>query len=337
MLSTGLMHLLPEASEMIAESLTHMGQQQAQEATNSTTLVVQQNNGALAVAAFPWSMLVCGVSVIGLFAIDVLLNNIIFSTHQHSDDHEHCQHSSHEKGHKQETHSLTCMQQLCGKEPIRRTLSQSVLWLSLCVHSISAALAFGMELEPSKAYTLFGAIIGHHIVEAFSYGVILDKSLGQKVWWSLLFYCLTYSALLPIGIGVGMAIATAPHDDVFQLVQGFILSIACGAFLYVALFEVLMNHSHAADKEKEDRRSLQESSKELASEQPIYSLPTSVSETAIAMEMSETNSKPPVIEATQKHNHQLNSDNTQEKVLLAIRFALFCLGFAIMAVIAIWV
>jgi len=101
-------------------------------------------------------------------------------------------------------------------------------------------------------YSIFGAIIGHHLIEAFSFGVILNRALGIKIWWAILFFIVTYASLLPIGIGIGIGLSTQIQSVGFQLVQGFIIAIAAGAFMYVAIFEVLIGHNHFGEDDEDE-------------------------------------------------------------------------------------
>ena len=107
-------------------------------------------------------------------------------------------------------------------------------------------------LFSQKVYSIFGPILGHHLIEAFSFGVVLNRALGIKIWWAIVFFILTYASLLPLGIGVGMGLSTQIQSVGFQLVQGFIIAVAAGAFMYVAIFEVLIGHNHFGEDDEEE-------------------------------------------------------------------------------------
>lgn len=86
---------------------------------------------------------------------------------------------------------------------------------------------------------IFAAIISHKFVEAFTMGSIINEGF-ERVWVAILFV-LAFSVATPGGIGIGMAIAEQETTPTYQLVQYCLLALASGAFLHVALFEVLFH------------------------------------------------------------------------------------------------
>lgn len=119
-------------------------------------------------------------------------------------------------------------------------------------------------------WSIFVAIISHKVMESFSMGLILNK--GFKRLWVVLLFIVSFSIASPLGIGIGIGIAEIGESPGLALARYFLLSLASGAFVHVAIFETL-------DK-----------------------------------------------------NHQPSN-----AILMVLKFVLFTTGFAIMAVIAIWV
>ena len=97
-------------------------------------------------------------------------------------------------------------------------------------------------------WSLFVAIVSHHLVEAFSLGVIMEDAFRGRFVYAFVLLIL-YSCATPGGIGVGIAVITLEgSSSVFKLVQALILSLASGAFLHVSLLEILINHKHLDDQ-----------------------------------------------------------------------------------------
>lgn len=366
-----MVHLLPEANEMIATSVQHL-KAPPFPTTNETiaaflkassvqlTSTLGETECESNADAFPWAMVLTAVSMVALFKLDVLFTRVLFQQNQHN----------HEKATKSSQHHSR-KDGCCSLTTYSRIFSQSVLWLSLCIHSFSVALAFGVETSEVKVYTLYGAIISHHLIEAFSYGIILDNAIGVYAWWAHLFYIFTYAALLPIGIGLGMGISAVVKHDAFTLVQGIIMAIACGAFLYIAIFEVLMEHNHGSEIESSTAaqelmrldEQQQKQSQQQVDLQDMINSPSNdqlheeaggnnkssnvsaiVDSTAVTSATSPTS--PDCIDTIRlpaMNNITAVSVNSSakysllDKVVLTVRFSLFVLGFTSMTIVKIWV
>jgi zinc transporter 1/2/3 len=93
-------------------------------------------------------------------------------------------------------------------------------------------------------WSLFAAIISHKLVEAFTMGSVITE--GFKKGWVAVLFVIAFSLATPTGIGIGIAIAEQEMTPVYSLVQHCLLALASGAFLHVALFEVLFHQPDSA-------------------------------------------------------------------------------------------
>ncbi len=153
---------------------------------------------------------------------------------EHTEDHEHHGHSHNIDGNVlQGTHS-----------PAMKFLIAFILWVSISTHALFEGMGLGTETHESTMWSIFAAIISHKLVESFTIGLIITKGF-TKIWVALIFI-VAFSIMSPIGISIGIGLSTAQASDSLEIAQGFILSVAAGAFIHVSLFEILFHQpSHA--------------------------------------------------------------------------------------------
>jgi len=156
--------------------------------------------------------------------------------HNHDHDHDHHEHTQHHH------HSVN----------IPKIISAVVLWFSLGAHSVFAGMGLGSEDDERRMWSLFIAIVSHHLVESFALGVIMENACRRRFIFGF-FLLLAYCAATPGGIGIGLAVESLESSStVFKLVQALILAVASGAFLHVSLLEILVNHKHFDDDDDEE-------------------------------------------------------------------------------------
>ncbi|KAL8425078.1 hypothetical protein Efla_001467 [Eimeria flavescens] len=133
----------------------------------------------------------------------------------------------------------------------------SLLLTGLSVHSLLEGFTLGMAPNPK---TVAVAILFHKTLEAFAVGSSLlhvQAALGSYVV-QMLFYALT----APLGVAAGICLqlsvssqATnsggAPSFAVYlQLIPGLLIGLGAGAFLHVALLEILASEMQRCRREK---------------------------------------------------------------------------------------
>lgn len=128
-------------------------------------------------------------------------------------------------------HGLS-VQELSRSSPLR-LLS---LVFALSAHSIFEGLALGLQEDGEKVVSLFVGVAVHETLVAVALGINMARcSMALRDAAKL---AVTVSAMIPLGIGVGLGIESAqgvPSSVASVLLQG----LAGGTFLFVTFFEIL--------------------------------------------------------------------------------------------------
>lgn len=110
------------------------------------------------------------------------------------------------------------------------------LVLALSAHSVFEGLALGLQEDGAKLGSLFIGVAIHETLAAVALGVSVAKAgvpLRDAVKLGL-----TVSLMIPLGIGIGMAIDTA-QNLAGSIVSVVLQGMAAGTFLFITFFEIL--------------------------------------------------------------------------------------------------
>lgn len=110
------------------------------------------------------------------------------------------------------------------------------LVLALSAHSGFEGLALGLQEDGAKLGSLFIGVAIHETLAAVALGVSVAKAgvpLRDAVKLGL-----TVSLMIPLGIGIGMAIDTA-QNLAGSIVSVVLQGMAAGTFLFITFFEIL--------------------------------------------------------------------------------------------------
>ena len=155
------------------------------------------------------------------------------NSHAHSSNgHAHCESGGHE-GH---SHLLDIAEDNIG---IRCLL----LLAALSIHSGFEGLALGLQENVHQLTNLFIGVLLHEVFVAFAMGISLAKQHFRMT--NVLKLSLTLSAMIPVGMYVGMTIGIVPSWG-GELASVLIQGVAAGTFIYVVFVEILpgeMNES----------------------------------------------------------------------------------------------
>ena len=109
------------------------------------------------------------------------------------------------------------------------------LIFALSLHSFFEGLGLGVTTHPGA---IFIAIAGHKWADSGFTVIFLMTKIPSIIWVTVVI--LVFSAFTPLGSIIGAIIVEYLGDSpVSLLVQGILLSLASGTFLYVAIVEVL--------------------------------------------------------------------------------------------------
>jgi len=108
-----------------------------------------------------------------------------------------------------------------------------ILLLALSLHGIFEGIALGVLNHRDEVIMLFIAIVAHKWAESFALGISFYKA---KIETSIFLKMLTiFSFFTPLGILIGMYFSKSGF-----LIEGIMLSISSGTFLYVSTSEVIV-------------------------------------------------------------------------------------------------
>lgn len=114
--------------------------------------------------------------------------------------------------------------------------------LALSFHAVFEGLAVGLEESTADVWTMFGAIATHKFIITFCVSMELLQAGVSRISFTL--FLVTFSLISSIGIGIGLAVTelTGVATEVTAVLQG----LAAGTLIYVVMFEVLQR-----EREKE--------------------------------------------------------------------------------------
>ena len=119
-------------------------------------------------------------------------------------------------------------------------LRSIVLLIALSFHSVFEGVAVGLQDNVTSVLRICAALSVHKFILAFSLGLSFTRN-GRMSLAAILRACLVFCAMSPLGIGIGIGVTdlTEGNKRVTLLVNGTMLGIACGTFLYVVFFEIV--------------------------------------------------------------------------------------------------
>lgn len=123
-----------------------------------------------------------------------------------------------------------------------------IMLAALSLHSVFEGLAVGLQVTVEQVLSVFGALILHKCIIAFSIGLNLVQSRLSlmKIIGSNAIFC----TASPLGIGIGILLVKYESPFAGELTSGILQGLACGTFLYVTFFEVLPHEfNKPADRE----------------------------------------------------------------------------------------
>jgi len=113
------------------------------------------------------------------------------------------------------------------------TLTPYILLLALSLHGIFEGIALGVINNNSECIILFIAIIAHKWAESFALGIsFYNAHIQTKMFIEML---TIFTFFTPVGILIGMYFSKSG-----LLIEGIMLSISSGTFIYVSTSEVIV-------------------------------------------------------------------------------------------------
>ena len=115
----------------------------------------------------------------------------------------------------------------------KNVLTPYVLLLALSLHGIFEGIALGVMNNNNECIILFIAIIAHKWAESFALGIsFYNAKIQNKIFIEML---AIFTIFTPLGILIGMYFSKSG-----LLIEGIMLSISSGTFVYVSTSEVIV-------------------------------------------------------------------------------------------------
>ncbi|KAK9807742.1 hypothetical protein WJX72_007847 [[Myrmecia] bisecta] len=120
-----------------------------------------------------------------------------------------------------------------GVKAWRQWISPSLLFLAFCCHGILEGLALGLQTDKAGIVTILIALVAHKWVESIALATRCTK-IGAKIW-QILTCLIPFALVVPIGIGIGAAIA----HDINPWIETVLFGLVAGCFIYVGAYEIV--------------------------------------------------------------------------------------------------
>lgn len=112
--------------------------------------------------------------------------------------------------------------------------------LGLSAHSLFESMALGLSREFGTMLNIFIATAAHRWATALALAFTIARRLAYLPFLTLLFL---FSAMVPLGIGVGAALT-----ELSDTAQGVLFAVSAGTFVYIGVFESMAEEYVEHDK-----------------------------------------------------------------------------------------
>ena len=197
------------------------------------------------------------------YAIILFVEKIAFDSHslvhKHEHGHENIQNSK-EEDHKhelehiqnsEEEHHKQVHEQIQNSEEVRQNANEPkivnerneekpgiipyILLLALGFHGLFEGMALGIQSKIQGTVFLLIAIVAHKWAASLTLGISFVKSKLSKK--QLIIMVLIFALIGPVGIALGLILSSTANEQV----EGILLAISTGTFLYIACSEVIID------------------------------------------------------------------------------------------------
>jgi zinc transporter ZupT len=129
-----------------------------------------------------------------------------------------------------------------GDDPVQKARAESVrvaadafvATLAITIHCIMNGLALGAHSSGSASFwAFFGATVGHKFVDGFAAGTTIWRGKLGRIMTAVVVFTVAFAT--PLGIIIGYSVSRVEGS----LARAVIMSISCGSFIFVAVFELM--------------------------------------------------------------------------------------------------
>ncbi|XVE72396.1 hypothetical protein DITRI_Ditri11bG0036100 [Diplodiscus trichospermus] len=229
-LSTGFIHVLPDASESL------------------TSPCLNQNPWG----KFPFAGLVAMASAIGTLMVDAFATSHFSKSHFNktqqivADEEQTGQHENHLHLHTHATHghshgsiSIVEGSDSSSAQLLRHRVISQVLELGIVVHSVIIGISLGASESPKTIRPLVAALTFHQFFEGMGLGGCISQAEFKRRAVAIM--ALFFSLTTPVGIAIGIGISKIYDENspTALIVEGIFNAASAGILIYMALVDLL--------------------------------------------------------------------------------------------------
>ncbi|KAL9247337.1 hypothetical protein vseg_020779 [Gypsophila vaccaria] len=225
-LSTGFIHILPDAFESLSNPC------------------LKENPWA----NFPFTGLAAMVGAIGSLMIDSIATKHYRNVHGGGHGHGHGVAIDEEKfeGHVQlhgQSHGAVAVVpeegQLTELDRLRYKVTSQVLEMGIVVHSVIIGISLGTSQSVDTIKPLMAALCFHQFFEGMGLGGCIAQASFKSA--STMCMAMFFSLTTPVGIAIGLGITNVYNENspTALIVQGLLDAVAAGILIYMALVDLL--------------------------------------------------------------------------------------------------
>ncbi|KAI0560694.1 Zinc/iron permease [Gracilaria domingensis] len=231
-LSTGLLHIFPEAVELISGE-EHAHGRMLGAGIRLLSKLVRDEEGEEHddeegeeghEGEFPWAFLIAGIAFYVLFAVEKILIPKLFPSVSLHGEHVKDVELQSDEGDEASSPTLGGF----GSGLFWQGLIQVV---GLSLHSLFESMALGISNSFDVALNIFIATVTHRWATAAALSFKLIRGLRYLPFLVLV---TLFSSAIPVGVAIGAALSSLS-----AAVQGVLFAISAGTFLYIGAFELM--------------------------------------------------------------------------------------------------
>lgn len=259
-LGVAILHMLPEASEMLEEAQAgaeEHGHDEHDHGSNETAIEAEEEGHGGHSHAYPYAFLFASLGILLMLFLEQVAAHLSETTpkadpnkvemsstrqdnleaqahegHQHAADDLHSHHAA----------SLG----VSGKSKEER-MKAYVIEISISIHSILIGVGLGVLGDYADIEILLIALCFHQLFEGIALGGAIAHANQNK--WVLAAVVFFFSFSCPVGIAIGAGIANTfdPEEPGGLWTTGVLYSVACGTLLYIGLYDLMAQSFHKAN------------------------------------------------------------------------------------------
>lgn len=229
-LGVTLLHMLPEANEMLGEAEVSEGH------TAHEDHEEDESGGHGHAHAYPYSLLFASLGVCLMLFLEQVAVHLTEQAPRADDEKSDVEAQSPTEA--PHCHHDATLSLVNSKEYMMKAY---VIELSIALHSILIGIGLGVLTNFHDIEILLIALCFHQLFEGIGLGGAVVNSKQSKWFLAGLVFSFSFSCPMGVALGAGIAHSFDPNDVGWLWTQGVLYSIACGTLLYIGLYDLMVD------------------------------------------------------------------------------------------------